>query len=282
MNHTKQKRKQAVLAVSFGTTDLFSLNHEVGAAERAVAEALPDFEFRRAFASRFIIDRLKRRDGIQVDHIAQALERAADDGITVLAVQPTYFTYGYEYAALEHMLREKKDRFERIYLGQPLLHSDTDLETAVSAAVQKTAAYDDGKTAICFMGHGTKQQDASGFIVKEDDGVYIRLQEKFARAGYKNHYVAAMQAVPSFEELAKKLQRNGIYQRTVLMPLMLSAGRHAERDMAGDGQDSWKSRLLALGYEVVCVMEGFGRIELIQKLYAAHACSAVKSQNYLI
>ena len=130
--------------------------------------------------------------------------------------------------------------------------------------------------------HGTRQQDTSGFIVKEADGVYIRLQEKFARAGCKNHYVAAMQAVPSFEELAEKLQRNGTYQRAVLMPLMLSAGRHAERDMAGDGQDSWKSRLLALGYEVVCVMEGFGQIKLIQKLYAAHACSAVKLNNCLI
>ncbi len=282
MEHTKQKRNQAVLAVSFGTTDPFSLNYEIGAAERAVAEALPDFEFRRAFASRFIIDRLKLRDGIQIDHIVQALERAADDGITVLAVQPTYFIYGYEYAALEHMLREKKDRFERIYLGQPLLHSDTDLETAVLAAVQQTAAYDDGKTAVCFMGHGTKQQDMSSFIVKEDDDVYIRLQEKFACAGYKNHYVATMQAVPSFEELAEKLQRNGTYQRAVLMPLMLSSGRHAERDMAGDGRDSWKSRLLALGYEVACVMEGFGQIELIQKLYAAHACSAVKLNNCLI
>lgn len=283
MKHTNETCSHAVLAVSFGTTDSVSLKYEIGAVERAVAAAMSGFAFRRAFSSQYIIDRLRQRDGIQIDNIKEALERAAKDGIAVLAVQPTYFTYGYEYEKLADTLHGYKDAFDQIYLGKPLLHSDADLTAAAEAAALETAVYDDGKTAVCFMGHGTNKAGIISGVQRSDaecsaqinyNDVYIKMQEKLTDAGYQNHYIAVMQASPSFEELTARLYERNTYQRAVLMPLMLSAGMHAEREMAGAGKDSWKYRLEQQGFEVACVMEGFGRIPSIQNLYAAHAKAA--------
>ncbi|MFR6378862.1 MAG: sirohydrochlorin cobaltochelatase [Evtepia sp.] len=53
-------------------------------------------------------------------------------------------------------------------IGEPLLTSDEDFQTVADAIVEATASYDDGKTAICFMGHGTEA---------ESNAVYAKMQQ---------------------------------------------------------------------------------------------------------
>ena len=69
--------------------------------------------------------------------------------------------------------------------------------------------------------------------------------------------------------------QSGDYSRVVLRPLMIVAGDHANNDMAGDEEDSWKSIFEGAGYEVECVVEGLGQLEAIQKLILAHAADAI-------
>jgi hypothetical protein len=69
------------------------------------------------------------------------------------------------------------------------------------------------------------------------------------------------------------------YTKVILRPLMVVAGDHANNDMAGDDDDSWKSQFVASGnFESVdCQIAGLGGIDAIQQIYAAHTKAAIES-----
>ena len=60
---------------------------------------------------------------------------------------------------------------------------------------------------------------------------------------------------------------------------MVVAGDHANNDMAGDDDDSWKSQFEASGAfdSVECQIEGLGRIEAVEDLYVEHTKAAIDS-----
>lgn len=261
-------RKTAILVVSFGTSYNDSRDITIGAIENAIAKAFPDYEVRRAFTSQIIIDKLKERDNLVVDNVEEALDRAAADGITTLVVQPTHLMDGYEYTDLKAALADYEEKFEQIVLGKPLLSGDEDFDAVIKAITEKTASYDDGATAVCFMGHGTEA---------DSNAVYAKMQEKLAASGYENYYIGTVEAEPSLDDVLAAVNGKGTYTRVVLEPLMVVAGDHANNDMAGDEEDSWKTIIEGEGYETECLLEGLGQIAAIQDIYVAHTREAVDS-----
>lgn len=260
--------KRAILVVSFGTSYNESRDLTIGAIENAIADAFPEYEVRRAFTSQIIIDKLAKRDGLIIDNVGGALDRAVADGITTLVVQPTHLMDGYEYTDLAEELAEYQPQFETVVLGAPLLTSDADFDAVADAITARTADYDDGQTAICFMGHGT-ESDANS--------VYPKLQETLTEKGYTNYYVGTVEAEPSLDDVLAAVGANADYTKVVLEPLMVVSGDHATNDMAGDEDDSWKSCFTAAGYEVTCLLEGLGQNDDICKLYVSHTQDAIDS-----
>ncbi|MFW5672194.1 MAG: sirohydrochlorin cobaltochelatase, partial [Acetivibrio ethanolgignens] len=147
----QKESNAAILVVSFGTSYNDSRDATIGAIEKAITEEFPEYEVRRAFTSQIIIDKLKERDGLEIDNVTEALDRAAKDGVKELVVQPTHLMNGYEYNDLVKELTDYQDKFEKIILGEPLLTSDADFDGVIQANTEKTAEYDDGTTAICYM-----------------------------------------------------------------------------------------------------------------------------------
>ena len=262
----KEAGRQAVLVVSFGTSYNESRKATIGAIEKDIETAFPAYEVRRAFTSQIIIDKLKERDGLMIDNVEEALDRAVADGITTLVVQPTHLMKGYEYTDLAEELDAYRDRFEQIELAEPLLTEDADFDAVTNAIAERTASYDDGETAICFMGHGT-EADANA--------VYGKLQEKITAAGFENYYIGTVEAEPGLEDVIAAMKEKGTYKKVVLAPLMVVAGDHANNDMAGDDDDSWKSILEKEGFEVECILEGLGQNASIRQIYTDHTRAAV-------
>ncbi len=261
--------EKELLVVSFGTSFNDSRRLTIGAVESALAKAFPDWSVRRAFTSQIIIDHVKSRDGEVIDNVTEALERAVANGVKTLVVQPTHLMDGFEYNDLANELAQYADAFERIELGAPLLTTDGDFSAVADALVAATAQYDDGETAVCFMGHGTEAAS---------NGVYEKMQSVLDAKGMKNYFIGTVEAEPSVEDVLAAVKA-GSYKRVVLRPLMVVAGDHANNDMAGDEEDSWKSVFEAAGYEVECVIEGLGGIEAIQRMYVAHAQETIGSIN---
>lgn len=261
--------EQELLVVSFGTSYNDSRRLTIGAIEGAIADACPDYSVRRGFTSQIIIDHVKRRDNVSIDNVTEALDRAVANGVKTLVVQPTHLMNGLEYNDLVDEVAQYSDAFEQVSIGEPLLTSDEDFQAVAQAIVDATKEYDDGKTAICFMGHGTEA---------ESNQVYAKMQSVLTDMGCTNYFVGTVEATPSLDDVLKLVQE-GDYERVVLEPLMVVAGDHANNDMAGDDADSWKSTFEAAGYEVVPVVRGLGELEAIQKIYVQHAQAAIDALN---
>lgn len=259
--------ERELLVVSFGTSYNDSRRLTIGAIEETIEKAFPDYSVRRGFTSQIIIDHIKSRDNAAIDNVTEALERAADNGVRTLVVQPTHLMNGLEYTDLVREVGNYSDAFVKVAIGEPLLTSDDDFKAVIKAITEATAEYDDGATAICFMGHGT---------AAESNQVYAGMQEMLRSAGYNNYFVGTVEAAPTIDDVLAEVDAGG-YKHVVLMPLMIVAGDHANNDMAGDGEDSWKSVFEEAGYEVTCVLTGLGELEGIRQIFVEHAQKAADS-----
>ena len=257
-----------LLVISFGTSFNDSRRETIGAIEDALEEAFPDWSVRRAFTAQIVIDHIERRDGYHIDNVEEALNRAIDNGVKNLVVQPTHLMAGFEYEELETTLAEYADAFENVVLGINLLDSDEDFEVLAQAITDATAEYDDGETAVVFMGHGTEA---------DSNTVYSRMQEVLTEDGFENYYIGTVEAEPSLDDVLEAVSEKD-YKKVVLRPLMVVAGDHANNDMAAeDDPESWYSVFTEAGYDVTCVLEGLGQLPSVCDLYVEHAQLAVDS-----
>lgn len=258
-----------LLVLSFGTSFNDSRRLTIGAIENDLEAAFPDFSVRRGFTANIIIDHVKKRDNVQIDDVTASLERAVDNGVKNLVVQPTHLMHGLEYDELVETVGEYSDAFDKVVFGEPLLSSDDDFARVEKAITEWTAEYDDGETAICFMGHGTEA---------ESNEVYQKMQDLLTADGYDNYFVGTVEASPTLDDVLAKVQA-GNYKRVILEPLMVVAGDHANNDMAGDEEGSWKKTFEDAGYEVECLLRGLGENEAIRQIYVDHAQAAIDSLN---
>lgn len=259
--------EKELLVLSFGTSFNDSRRLTVGAIEDDIEKAFPDYSVRRGFTSNIIIDHVKKRDNVSIDDIDESLQRAVDNGVKELVVQPTHLMNGLEYDELKEKIAKYESSFEKISIGEPLLTSDEDFKEVEKAITEWTSEYDDGETAICFMGHGTSA---------ESNAVYKKMQDMLTADGYTNYFIGTVESTPSIDDV-KNAVKAGNYKRVVLEPLMVVAGDHANNDMAGDEEDSWKSVFEAEGYKVECLVRGLGENEKIRQLYVNHAKKAVEN-----
>ena len=257
-----------LLVLSFGTSFNDSRRLNIGAIESDLEKAFPDYSVRRGFTANIVIDHIQNRDGVKIDDVDEAMNRAVDNNVKNLVIQPTHLMNGLEYQELEEQVAQYADAFDKIAIGKPLLTSEDDFKRVEQALVDWTSEYDDGETAICFMGHGTEA---------ESNEVYQKMQDLLTADGHDNYFVGTVEASPSLEDVLAKVKA-GSYKRVVLEPLMVVAGDHANNDMAGEEEDSWISMFEASGSfdSVEAQIAGLGSIDEIQELYVAHTADAMK------
>lgn len=256
-----------LLVLSFGTSFNDNRRLTIGAIENDIEAAFPDYSVRRGFSANIVIDHINRRDGFLIDDVKASLERAVNNGVKTLVVQPTHLMNGFEYNDIVEEVAGYADVFDKVVFGEPLLTSDDDFARVEKAITEWTAEYDDGETAICFMGHGTEA---------DSNAVYQKMQDLLTADGYTNYFIGTVEAAPTLDDVLAKVQA-GNYKRVVLEPLMVVAGDHANNDMASDEEDSWKTAFENAGYEVVCLIRGLGENEDIRQIYVDHAKAAIDS-----
>ncbi len=269
-----QAGKKAILVVSFGTTFADTRKVTTEAVENKIRAAFPDYEVRRAFTSRIIIKRLAERDGLKVDTERQALEKLKADGYTEVIIQPLHIEAGEEYEKLNKAVAGYEKDFAKIAVGRPLLYytgqegeKPDDYLIAIKA-IQKQLPKLGPQDAVALMGHGG---------VSPANTAYAALQLKLEDAGLKNVFTFTVEGYPTVENLLAKLKKNKI-KTVTLMPFMLVAGDHANNDMAGDEEDSFKSQLQKAGYQVKTYIHGLGENAGIQDIYVQHVKDAIDGQ----
>ncbi len=249
--------KKAILVVSFGTSYHESREKTIGAIENAISQAYPDYTVRRAFTSRMIINKLKRCDGIQVDNVKEALSRLEMDGYGTVIVVPTHVMNGYEYEGMLSLIEPYKDSFPVLRVGTPLLTSAEDYSTLAQAVVAEISEVNQLDTAVVLIGHGTDHFANS---------VYAALDYRMKDMGYQNIFIGTVENYPDLDTVKRKIKLHNV-NKIVLYPLMIVAGDHANNDIAGDEEDSWKSVLEKEGYVVEYHLKGLGEYEGIRRMF---------------
>ena len=278
-----------LLVVSFGTSYNDSRVEDIKGIEDALQEAYPDWAVRRAFTAQIIINHVQARDGEVIDNMQQALDRAVENGVKNLVVQPTHLMHGAEYDEMAEVLEQYQDKFESVAIAEPMLGEVGDDATVINedkaavaqavadAAVQEAgfdsmeAAAEDG-TAFVFLGHGTSHTAKVS---------YSQMQTQMEKLGFKNAFIGTVEGEPedtACEAVIEKVKAAG-YKKVILRPLMVVAGDHANNDMAGAEDDSWKSMFEASGNfdSVEAQIAGLGRIDAVKQLYVEHTKAAIDS-----
>ncbi len=277
--------EKELLVVSFGTSYNDSRVADIKSIEDALQAANPDWSVRRAFTAQIIINHIQARDGEKIDNMEQALERAVSNGVKQLVVQPTHLMHGAEYDEMCAAIDKVRDKFESVEIAEPMLGEvgndatviNADKEAVAKAVVaaaleesgyESTAAAKEAGVAYVLMGHGTAH------VAKV---TYSQMATQMDKLGYENVFIGTVEGEPedtSCEAVIAAVKEAG-YTTVVLRPLMVVAGDHANNDMAGADEDSWKTMFEAAGLTVNCQISGLGRIADVQALYVAHTKAAI-------
>lgn len=278
-----------LLVVSFGTSYNDSRVNDIKSIEDALQDAYPDWSVRRAFTAQIIINHIQARDGEKIDNMTQALERAVANGVKNLVVQPTHLMHGAEYDEMCAAIDEYRDQFESVSIAEPLLGEvgsdatviNADKEAvakAITAAAVEASGFDsleaakEAGTAFVFLGHGTAH------VARVS---YSQMSTQMQQLGYENVFIGTVEGEPeetACESVIEEVRAAG-YTTVILRPLMVVAGDHANNDMAGSDDDSWKPMFEDAGLTVNCQIAGLGGITDIQALYIAHTQAAIDALN---
>ena len=278
-----------LLVVSFGTSYNDSRVNDIKSIEDALQEAYPDWSVRRAFTAQIIINHIQARDGEKIDNMTQALERAVANGVKNLVVQPTHLMHGAEYDEMCAAIDDYRDNFDAVSIAEPLLGEvgsdatviNADKEAvakAITAAAVEASGFDsleaakEAGAAFVLLGHGTAH------IARVS---YSQMSTQMQQLGYENVFIGTVEGEPeetACESVIEEVRAAG-YTTVILRPLMVVAGDHANNDMAGSDDDSWKHMFEDAGFTVDCQIAGLGGIADIQALYIAHTQAAIDSLN---
>lgn len=253
--------KKAIVISSFGTSYLNSMSKNIESVEKLIESRFAsDYSFHRVFTSQMIIDKIYKRDGLKIKNLREKLEELKNDAYEEVYIQPTLIMNGEEYDKLSILVDEYSDNFQILKIGNPLLHSHNDYESVRDILIEETEKYIDDESAVLFMGHGTEHYANAS---------YACLDYHLKIAGSENYFVGTVEGFPAIEDVVKSIKKRDI-KNVKLFPFMLVAGDHANNDMIGDEDDSWKSILEKEGYKVTYELKGLGEYEKIRDLYYQH------------
>lgn len=276
----------AIILAAFGTTDPEALGALLHIKSRVQA-AFPDHETILTLTSRFIRRVWSERnsklgyrlaypevpDEIFCPHEPiSALAVLSLKGCRRVMIQSLHVADGSEYRDLADMVTQQsgltpidlaKPPTPSLALGPPALGDGSEkyLLRAAEALGELAVKARKRQAALVLMGHGNEhfQQAVYGDL------------EKVLRARYgPDIYLGLVEGGSGSMGVLANL-RARMESRTVLLaPLMVVAGDHAKKDLAGDGPDSWASVLAAAGFRVELHLQGLGLNDSWADIYVEH------------
>lgn len=251
-------KRKAILVVSFGTSYLNASKKTIGKIEEEIKAAYPDYAVYHAWTSERIRKKIERRDGIHILSVNEAMERMQEKGIEEVYVQPTYVLNGTEHNIMIELVEAHRIFYQKVAIGTPLLTTQEDSERLAELMIKEWNLKDD--EMLVFMGHGTEH--SANFI-------FSALNDQFQMKGHQNIVIGTVQGYPTVEDvlhMTKKMDP----AKVILTPFMIAAGEHANNDLAGEKEDSWKNLFEKDGFQVECVLKGLGEYPQVRQIFREH------------
>ena len=262
---------KGLLSVSFGTSHADTRERTIDAVEEKLRSAFSDRAFYSAWTSPRIIAKVRERGEVH-DSLDEAFARLDADGVDDLVVSTMCLMNGGEMAKIAQAVEDWVAKGARTaHLAEPLLSSSKDRRAIAQAIVDEFSNLDD-EDALLLMGHG------SGL---GDNKVYKSVQDELHALGRPHFYVATVEGTPTLDDVIPLIEASGA-KCVYLAPLMIVAGDHAKNDLAGEGEDSWASRVSARGLKAEAVLKGLGEYPGVHQLVCDHVSDALTLREVAI
>lgn len=260
--------KTAIVLAAFGSRNK-NAQASLNRITERVRQAYPDYPVRVAYTSKIIRGHMKKA-GEAVESVPEALEKLLAEGVTHVVLQSLHLIPGTEFHELlsianEHMLKE--DGFTRIEVGFPLVAGETGLETVVEKILSIAQEGKGDHDAVLFMGHGTRHDGSVYYAAlhrafqKRDKTVHMGVMEHIEEAG--------------IDAIIARFKEDNV-KKAYLLPFLFGAGWHVARDMVGDSENSWKTRLENEGIECEPVLKGAGEYDRLVEIWLSHLADAMQ------
>lgn len=260
--------KTAILLAAFGSRHeraIASLNHIT----EEVRKKYPDTPVCVAYTSKIIRSHMKKA-GEEVDSVPTALDKLLAEGFTHVVIQSLHLVPGMEFHDLlgianDYMLED--NGFNRVEIGFPLVAGEAGLEHVAETILSIAKEGKGDNDAVLFMGHGTRHDGAVYYaelhkaFQKRDKTVHMGVMEHIEEAG--------------IDVILARFKEDGV-KKAYLLPFLFGAGWHVARDMVGDRESSWKSRLEKEGIECEAVLKGAGEYERLVNIWLKHLDDAMR------
>ena len=263
--HDGRAVKKGILLVAFGTSEA-SAQVSFTNIEARVTRAFPGVPVQWAYTSHIIRHKLAAR-GSLFPRPAQALARLMDDGFTDVAVQSLLSISGEEYDSLAGTIqafRAMPDGFHSLTLGVPMLGTQGTVKKTVDAILANLPQERKPGEAVVLMGHGTPHPA----------NVYYSALNWQLQLRDPDIMVGTVEGFPELDDVIRFLDNRKITS-VWLIPFMSVAGDHAKNDLAGDGEDSWKSILTGKGIQCRVVLKGTAEFDAFVDIWLDNLKTAV-------
>lgn len=255
----KGPEKVGILLVAFGSSEA-SAQVSFENIDKKVKAAYPGVPVKWAYTSNIIREKLAKQ-GKLLDSPEVALAKMQDEKFTHVAVQSLHTIGGAEYHDLRRTVSAFKmmGRFQKIILGNPMMATQEDMTRIVAGIMKSIPAERKKSDAVVLMGHGTHHPSNAFYAA-----LMFQLQLEDP-----NIYVGTVEGYPGID-LLKELMLEKKIKKAYLLPFMSVAGDHANNDMAGDEDDSWKSILSKAGITCVPILKGTAEYDDFVGIWVDH------------
>lgn len=251
----KELRK-AILVVSFGTNYSKVREKTIKACEDRLADKYSDYDIKRAFTSRLLIDIFNKRNGIKINNPKEALEILYYKGYQEVIVQPLHIININEYNILLKTVNDFSRRFKDLKIAKPLLTDKIDYFNILEVVQQELPELLK-REAVVLLGQG---------IDYLSDYIYACLDYVFKNEGLDNYYIGTIEGYLGISQIIKRLKKNQV-KKVYLAPLLLVAGNYIKKDISGDKENSWETTFKREGFEVEVYLSGMDKVEILQSAY---------------
>ena len=256
--------KKAIAVISFGTT-YPKARLAIERIENSLKAAFPDYDFFRAFTSKMVINKIEKEENIKIPTPEKLMIQLLSNGYEEVLCQSLHIMAGFEYEKMLHQIFKFEDKFKKLSIGMPMLFGEYDYKHICSELLEHMPKLKEDE-AYVYMGHGTEHFANSA---------YSQVENMFRNLGAEHVYVGTVEGFPSLDYIIKRLKKHNV-KKVILSPFMIVAGDHAQNDLAGDEDDSWKSILLKEGYEVEINLQGLGDLDAVCDLFCRHSKIALQ------
>lgn len=225
--------KKAILLSFFGTTRLREHERVIDKFVSGFKNEFTDCDVEICFTSR-IVKRILEKKGMSFNDECEAINKLKEAGYKDIRVVSTNIIPGKEYKKLKKVSNR---------LTSPFISNAKDIMKHLDYMTSFELKDDE---EFIYVGHGTDHIA---------DRIYEDIDNAF-RSHNDKYHMMSIEGDFDLESVVENLSKD---TKTIyLRPFMLVSGVHMLEDIASDDEDSIKSRLEALGYEVKLIDKGLG------------------------